>query len=156
MQSDDPQASVQGSSASSLQLACPHCSQPLDLPASSAGSTSSCPHCGGRFQVPLPTARAGGADAAYQEFVNKKMAAGICGILLGGFGVHKFILGFTTPGIIMLAVWLAGAGLGTCVVIPFVASLAMSVIGLVEGIIYLTKSDQDFYETYAVRKKEWF
>jgi hypothetical protein len=42
------------------------------------------------------------------------------------------------------------------VLVPFVASVAMSVIGVVEGIIYLTKSDQDFYETYAVQKKEWF
>jgi TM2 domain-containing membrane protein YozV len=156
MQSDEPQAAVQGSSTSSLQLNCPHCSQELELPSSAAGSTATCSHCGGRFQVPLPTARVGGPDADYQEFVSKKMAAGVCGILLGGFGVHKFILGFTTPGIIMLAVWLAGAGLGTCLFVPVVASLAMSVIGVVEGIIYLTKSDDDFYQTYAVQKKEWF
>jgi len=25
---------------------------------------------------------------------DKKIAAGICGILLGGFGVHKFVLGY--------------------------------------------------------------
>ncbi|MEX0716039.1 MAG: hypothetical protein WD066_05605 [Planctomycetaceae bacterium] len=29
-------------------------------------------------------------------------------------------------------------------------------IGLVEGIIYLTKSDEEFYQTYIVGKKEWF
>ncbi len=32
----------------------------------------------------------------------------------------------------------------------------MAIIGLVEGILYLTKSDKDFYKTYIVSKKEWF
>jgi len=35
---------------------------------------------------------------------SKKVAAGVFGILLGGFGVHKFILGYTTPGLIMCLV----------------------------------------------------
>ena len=30
------------------------------------------------------------------------------------------------------------------------------IIGLIEGIIYLTKSDADFIQTYQVGKKEWF
>ena len=38
------------------------------------------------------------------QFVGKKTAAGICGILLGGLGIHKFILGLTTPAVIMLLV----------------------------------------------------
>lgn len=75
---------------------------------------------------------------------NNKLAAGICGILLGVFGVHKFILGYTTEGLIMLGLSLISCG------------AISSVIGLVEGIIYLTKSDQDFYQTYVVNKKGWF
>jgi TM2 domain-containing membrane protein YozV len=39
---------------------------------------------------------------------NKKIAAGICGILLGTFGVHKFILSYTQEGLIMLLVSLLG------------------------------------------------
>jgi TM2 domain-containing membrane protein YozV len=35
---------------------------------------------------------------------DKKIAAGVCGILLGSLGIHKFILGYTTEGIIMLLV----------------------------------------------------
>lgn len=35
---------------------------------------------------------------------NKKVVAGICGILLGGLGVHKFLLGYNTEGLIMLLV----------------------------------------------------
>jgi TM2 domain-containing membrane protein YozV len=74
---------------------------------------------------------------------DKKLVAGICGILLGGFGVHKFILGYTTEGIIQI-------------VITFVTCGAGSIVGLVEGIIYLTKSDEDFVRTYIQNKKGWF
>ncbi len=82
-----------------------------------------------------------------QDISGKKMAAGICGILLGSFGVHKFILGMTTPGVIMLLITVLTCGLG---------SVATSIIGIIEGVIYLTKSDQDFYQDYLVNKKEWF
>ena len=77
--------------------------------------------------------------------------AGILAILLGAFGIHKFYLGYTVPGVIMLAVTIVvgaitcGAGAGI-----------MGIIGIVEGIIYLTKTDQDFVNTYVVGKKEWF
>jgi TM2 domain-containing membrane protein YozV len=83
------------------------------------------------------------------EIGQKKMIAGILAILLGWLGVHKFYLGMTTPGIILLAVTI----LGTCVAIgPFVSMI----IGIIEGIIYLTKSDEDFYRLYMVEKKQWF
>ena len=75
------------------------------------------------------------------------MAAGICGILLGSLGVHKFILGYTTAGVIMLLISLLSCG--------FLAAVS-HVIGIIEGIIYLTKSDDEFYDTYMIGKKEWF
>ncbi len=77
----------------------------------------------------------------------KKMAAGICGILLGALGIHKFIIGATTPGIIMLCVSVISCGF---------ASPIMSIIGIIEGIIYLTKSDEEFNQTYLIGKKGWF
>jgi TM2 domain-containing membrane protein YozV len=77
----------------------------------------------------------------------KKIASGICGILLGALGVHKFILGYTTEGLIMLL-----ASILTC----GIAAVVMQVIGLIEGIIYLTKSDDAFYNTYIASKKGWF
>ena len=147
-----------------MNVACPHCQVRLSIHPSQAGSECACPKCGGKFQIPLPTAqsRAGSYHSAYsappdiQAFANKKIAAGICGILIGGLGVHKFILGLNNAGSIMLAVWLVGFITGMCIGIPILASIAMSVIGLVEGIIYLTKTDEDFYQTYAIQKKEWF
>ena len=82
-----------------------------------------------------------------QEFASKKIAAGICGILLGSLGIHKFILGFNKEGIIMLVVTLVTCGIGGAVT---------GIIGLVEGIMYLTKTDQQFYDEYAIQKKGWF
>lgn len=81
------------------------------------------------------------------NFKNKKIPAGICGILLGALGVHKFILGYTKEGVIMLLVTVLSLG--------FLGPI-MSIIGLVEGIIYLTKSDDDFVATYADGKRGWF
>jgi TM2 domain-containing membrane protein YozV len=85
------------------------------------------------------------------DISNKKIAAGICGILLGAFGVHKFILGYTQEGLIMLLVSLIG-GIITC----GIASFIMGVIGLAEGIVYLTKSDAEFEDMYLTNQKRWF
>ena len=85
------------------------------------------------------------------EISNKKLAAGLTGIFLGAFGVHKFILGYTKPALIMLVVSLAG-GVVTC----GLASFVMGVIGLIEGIIYLTKTDAQFQALYLDGQKDWF
>lgn len=96
--------------------------------------------------APPPSPNSGGRDVS-----GNKIAAGICGILLGPLGIHKFILGYTTEGIIMLLVSIIG-GFFTC----FIATAVMGLIGLIEGIIYLTKSDADFKRIYSDGKKGWF
>ena len=73
----------------------------------------------------------------------KKLVAGLLGILLGGFGVHKFYLGYTKEGIIQ-------------VIATFVTCGLASLVGLIEGIIYITKTEQDFVNTYITNKKPWF
>jgi TM2 domain-containing membrane protein YozV len=85
------------------------------------------------------------------EISNKKLAAGLTGIFLGAFGVHKFVLGYTKPAVIMLVVSLAG-GVVTC----GVAYLVMQIIGLIEGIIYLTKTPEEFTALYLDAEKDWF
>lgn len=82
---------------------------------------------------------------------HKKIAAGVCGILLGALGVHKFILGYTLEGMIMLVVTLL---VGT-VTVGLGAGL-MGIVGLIEGIIYLTRTDAEFVATYIDRKRGWF
>jgi TM2 domain-containing membrane protein YozV len=78
---------------------------------------------------------------------SNKIPAGICGILLGSLGVHKFILGYTGAGLVMLLVTLLTCGL---------ASPIMHLIGLIEGIIYLCKPDEEFVRVYVDGRKEWF
>ena len=75
---------------------------------------------------------------------SKRVIAGILGILFGALGIHKFVLGYTKEGIIMLVLALI-----TCGSVP-------SLIGFIEGIIYLTKSDEEFIEMYQVNQKGWF
>lgn len=82
---------------------------------------------------------------------NKKVLAGVLAILLGAFGVHKFILGYTKEGIIMLVVTII-LGVITC----GIAASLVGILGLIEGIIYLTKSDEEFYLTYQIGNKPWF
>lgn len=105
-----------------------------------------CPKCGIRQHGPMP-GNTPGDPAGIRQASGSKVAAGICGILLGSLGIHKFVLGLTTPGVIMLLVTLLTCGIG---------GFPMFIIGLIEGIIYLTKSDEDFYQTYVVEKKGWF
>jgi TM2 domain-containing membrane protein YozV len=85
------------------------------------------------------------------EISNKKLAAGLTGIFLGAFGVHKFVLGYTRPAVIMLVVSLAG-GVITC----GLASFVIGVIGLIEGVIYLTKTNAEFQAEYLDAQKDWF
>ena len=90
-----------------------------------------------------------------QEANSKKLLAGILAIVLGHIGIHKFVLGYHTEGIIMLIVGLIGY-LTLCMFIGYFFLTATFIIGLVEGAIYLTKSDEDFYKTYMKHEKKWF
>jgi len=63
-----------------------------------------------------------------------KVTAGIFAILLGDFGVHKFYLGNSGMGILYLV---------------FFWTFIPGIIGIVEGIIYLTMSDRDFATKYG-------
>lgn len=74
---------------------------------------------------------------------NKKIVAGIFALLLGSLGIHKFYLGYTTEGLIQLIISLVTCGIGG--IIPFI-----------EGILYLIKTDEEFYQTYQVNKRGWF
>ena len=78
---------------------------------------------------------------------SSKIPAGILGILLGSLGIHKFILGYTGAGLVMLLV---------SVLSCFILSPIMHIIGLIEGIIYLCKPDEEFVRTYVDGRREWF
>ena len=89
---------------------------------------------------------------------NKKIMAAVTAILVGYIGIHKFVLGYNQEGIIYL--------IANLVIVPTIGSLTCGVgfalygvtylIPVIEGIIYLTKSDEDFMNTYQLNKKAWF
>ena len=79
--------------------------------------------------------------AAVTSPESKRVVAGVLAIVLGSIGVHKFYLGYTSTGIIELLLGCCGIG---------------GILGIIEGIIYLTKSDADFIQTYQIGKKTWF
>ncbi|WP_211248914.1 NINE protein [Deinococcus frigens] len=98
----------------------------------------------------------------------KRLIAGLLAIFLGSLGVHKFYLGLNTQGILILGanigVWvvalligLVTLGLGLLVTLPLagLVSSALGLLGLIEGVLYLAKSDADFQRDYLAGKKPW-
>jgi hypothetical protein len=83
-----------------------------------------CPECGVRKSPP-----GGDVDGS-----NDRVTAGVLAILLGWAGVHKFYLGDTGLGVLYLCFFWTG--------IP-------AIVGLIEGILYLTKTDAEFQEKYV-------
>jgi len=109
--------------------------------------------------VPLPAPALG----------EKRLISGLLAIFLGSLGVHKFYLGYTNAGLTMLAstflvpfvalfLTIATCGVGALFFIPlaFLAALCSHALAVVEGIIYLTKSDAEFLATYVYGRREWF
>lgn len=87
---------------------------------------------------------------------SKKIMAALTAIFLGHFGVHKFVLGYKKEGIILLSVTLGLVFLGFCIFLTWILLPIVFMVSFIEGIIYLTKSDQDFVNTYQINKKAWF
>ena len=83
-----------------------------------------------------------------------KVTAGVLALLVGSFGIHKFYLGFTGPGLLYLLV--NTIGLAITWLLAFIPNIALGVMAFIEGIIYLTKSDEEFEQLYVVQKKRWF
>ena len=109
---------------------CTNCQAPLTAPV------------GGGYQ-PMQSVNQGAMTDWKAMGADKKITAGICAILVGWLGVHKFILGYTTEGVIQLVLGILTCGL-------------TNIISIVEGVIYLTKSDEEFVRTYIQNKKGWF
>lgn len=95
-----------------------------------------CNNCGAE-QIPGATTcdRCGSpinsGSGNYGKPQKSKLAAGLFGILLGGFGVHNFYLGFIGKGVAQIILTVCCFGVG-------------GIWGLIEGIMILTGSiDRD-------------
>ncbi len=88
----------------------------------------------------------------------KKVVAGLLAIFLGGFGAHKFYLGMVVPAVIYLfgsfiCSILAGITDEAIFLLP---AFIIGLFSLIDAILYLTKSDDDFQTIYVDEKKQWF
>lgn len=93
-----------------------------------------------------------------KQLESKKILAAITAIILGYLGIHKFVLGYNKEGIIYLIL--------NILIIPIISVITCgagaalysitTLIPVIEGVIYLTKSDEDFINTYQINKKPWF
>lgn len=63
-----------------------------------------------------------------------RTTAAVLAIFLGGLGIHRFYLGDTGLGLVYLL---------------FSWTFIPAIVGLIEGIVFLTKSDEDFARQYG-------
>lgn len=108
-----------------------------------------CQNCGAETKLEQEICISCGFKLEKPKSVYKvnKIAAGLLAIFLGAFGIHKFYLGYNTQGLILLLVTIL-----TC----FFGFFITGIIGIIEGIIYLTKTDEEFLTEYVQNKKPWF
>lgn len=69
--------------------------------------------------------------APHDPQAQSRLVVGLLGIFLGAFGVHRFLLGYTTIGIIQVAVTVLSC---------FLLYPLVQIWGLIEGIMVLAKS----------------
>ena len=107
-----------------------------DLPELAAifdGALTVAPPVHGR-NYPMVTPPAIYPPAVYMPPQRSKVAAGLLGIFLGAFGAHRFYLGHTGVGLVMLAITILSCGFGIVVT---------GLWGIVEGIWCLTGDMRD-------------
>lgn len=164
-----------------IAFTCPHCKSAFRVKDEAAGTWGTCPACKKpalviAMQPPVlevvETVKPEPPRPAYQQPYQQvphqqqyqrspqssnRVAAGVLAILLGNLGIHKFIMGYPGEGVVMLLVTLVCL-FSSCFLfgIPLIGCLAISVIALVEGIVYLTKSDEEFHRIYVVGRRPWF
>jgi TM2 domain-containing membrane protein YozV/RNA polymerase subunit RPABC4/transcription elongation factor Spt4 len=86
-----------------------------------------CHNCGQATSAGAQVCVNCGVKLAGGDEQKSKLAAGLLGIFLGGLGIHRFYLGYTTMGIIQIVVSLITCGAG-------------SIWGFIEGILILCGS----------------
>ncbi len=84
-----------------------------------------------------------------------KIAAGLLAIFLGGLGIHKFYLGYPLQDVVLLVLSIVGL-VTLFILIGVLIWVGIWVVCLIEGILYLTKSDEEFEKVYVTGQKPWF
>jgi TM2 domain-containing membrane protein YozV len=98
-----------------------------------------------------------GGHPGHGAYASEKspIAAGLLALFLGGLGIHKFYLGYNQEGIILLVATMISWVL-TIILIGFLGLMAISVVCIIEAIIYLTKPQHEFTRIYVQGRRPWF
>ena len=108
---------------------CTHCGVPAGQ------GMNYCSNCGNQIQPGAAVCMACGFATATKIVAppgaKSKIAAGLLGIFLGGFGVHNFYLGYTSKGVAQLLLTILSCGM---------LSEISIIWGLIEGIMILCGS----------------
>ena len=108
-----------------VHVFCPQCGEEMRVARAHLSVAVLCPHCG-KSMVPQQYLVPGTAPAPGIVYSSRsKIVAGLLGIFLGGFGAHRFYLGFYGIAVIQIVLTLSTCG-------------AAHIWGLVEGILCLT------------------
>lgn len=114
-------------------VAAPAISKPLDQKyCSGCGllihkEAMACPSCG----APQGVLR---GQSSYVPAPKSKVTAALLALFLGGIGIHKFYLGRAGWGVVyLLLFW----------------TFIPAIVAFVEAIVYLTMSDEAFYDKYS-------
>ena len=91
------------------------------------------------------------SESSWDAIKSKRTTTGLLGIFFGFLGVHKFLLGYKTEGFILLGISVIG-GIITC----GFSIIVTDIIGIIEGIIILTKNPEEFKRIYLDKKRGWF
>lgn len=106
------------------------------VPAQSVQTRRFCSNCGKEIAPSAYVCLGCGVKLAQESGANKdKLVAALLAIFLGGFGVHKFYLGSIGLGILYLL---------------FCWTFIPSMIGFIEGIIYLTTDEAKWSQKYKL------
>lgn len=133
-----------GKEVNEKAIACPSCGVPPRV------EKKFCHNCGVETQGNQILCVKCGVSLSGTSSGKSKIAAGVLALTLGAYGGHQFYLGNTGSAVIRLVVSIIGIFLFGIPTIPFV------VIGIIEGIKYLSMEDHLFEFTYVKNKKSWF
>lgn len=100
---------------------------------------------------PFPPGQPYGSPA----YAKSHVVAGLLALFLGSWGIHKFYLGYSNEGVILLVGTIVSFIL-CIIIIGLIPLMAIGVVCFVEAIIYLTKTDAEFDQMYVQQKKPWF
>ena len=119
-----------GQQISDSASVCPHCGAPII-------KEVFCPNCGAKMPQNLKYCPQCGASNlnARSHYPKDRLTAGLLAIFLGGLGIHYFYLEKSTAGLLSILLSLCTCGI-------------WQIIMLIQGIIILTMTDEDFNEKY--------